>query len=173
MKIAAQIVGLFGIACSLLSFQQKDRKRVMLFQMTASALFCIQLFMVGAITGGCIDSISFIRTVVFSQNDKKWASSPAWLWVFIVAMIVTGLLTWQNAWSILPILGSVLSTIALWMKKSSHIRGISLFVGPCWLVYNLVHGAYTGALNEVLAMTSIMIGIFRHDLKRKTKTENT
>ncbi|MBE6637762.1 MAG: YgjV family protein [Ruminococcaceae bacterium] len=173
MKIAAQIVGLFGIACSLLSFQQKDRKRVMLFQMTASALFCIQLFMVGAITGGCIDSISFIRTVVFSQNDKKWASSPIWLGVFIVAMIVTGLLTWQNAWSILPILGSVLSTIALWMKKSSHIRGISLFVGPCWLVYNLVHGAYTGALNEVLAMTSIMIGIFRHDLKRKSKTENT
>ena len=173
MKIAAQIVGLLGIVCSLLSFQQKERKKVMLFQMTASALFCIQLFMVGAVTGGFIDSISFLRTVVFSQNDKKWASSPAWLGIFIVAMVGTGILTWQNAWSILPILGAVLSTIALWMKKASHIRGISLLVGPCWLVYSLVHGAYTGALNEVLAMTSIIIGIFRHDLKRKTKTENT
>ena len=85
MKIAAQVVGLVGIICSLLSFQQKERKHVMLFQMTASALFCIQLFMVGAITGGCVDSISFVRTVVFSQNDKKWAASPVWLGVFIVA----------------------------------------------------------------------------------------
>jgi len=173
MNIAAQIVGLVGIVCSLLSFQCKERKRVMLFQMSASALFCIQLFMVGAITGGCIDSISFVRTVVFSQNDKKWASSPIWLGVFIIAMIGTGILTWQDGWSILPIIGSVLSTIALWMKESKHIRGISLLVGPCWLIYNLIHGAYTGALNEVLAMTSIIIGIIRHDIKRKTEGENT
>ena len=141
----------------------------MLFQMTASALFCIQLFMVGAITGGCVDSISFVRTAIFSQNDKKWASSPIWLGVFVVAMIVTGIFTWEDAWSILPIIGSVLSTIALWMKKSSHIRIISLFVGPCWLIYNLIHGAYTGALNELLAMTSIVIGIVRYDLGKKSK----
>ncbi len=172
MDIAAQIVGLAGIVCSLLSFQQKERKHVMLFQMIASALFCIQLFMVGAITGGCVDSISFIRTAVFSQNDKKWASSPIWLGVFIVAMIGTGILTWQDGWSILPIIGSVLSTVALWMKNSKHIRVISLFVGPCWLIYSLIHGAYTGALNEVLAMTSIVIGMVRHDIKRNPKVES-
>ena len=172
MKIAAQVVGLVGIICSLLSFQQMERKHVMLFQMTASALFCIQLFMVGAITGGCVDSISFVRTVVFSQNDKKWAASPVWLGVFIAAMIATGILTWQDGWSILPIIGSVLSTVALWMKKSGHIRIISLFVGPCWLVYNLIHGAYTGALNEVLAMISIVIGMVRHDIRRKPGAES-
>lgn len=172
MNIAAQIVGLIGIVCSLLSFQQKERKRVMIFQMTASALFCIQLFMVGAITGGCVDSISFVRTAVFSQNDKKWASSSVWLAVFIAAMIATGIMTWQNAWSVLPIIGSVLSTIALWMKKSGHIRIISLFVGPCWLIYNLINGAYTGALNEVLAMTSIVIGIVRHDIGKRSKDNN-
>ena len=116
-----------------------------------------------------MDSISFVRTAIFSQNDKKWASSPIWLGVFVVAMIVTGIFTWEDAWSILPIIGSVLSTIALWMKKSSHIRIISLFVGPCWLIYNLIHGAYTGALNEVLAMTSIVIGIVRYDLGKKSK----
>ena len=168
INIAAQAVGLVGIMCSLISFQQKERKWVLVFQMTASAMFCLQLFMVGAITGGCIDSISFVRTAVFSQNDKKWASSPVWLWVFIAAMIATGILTWQDGWSILPIIGSVLSTIALWMKKPRNIRMISLFVGPCWLVYNLIHGAYTGAVNEALAMTSIIIGMIRYDIIRKS-----
>ena len=171
MNIAAQAVGLIGIACSLISFQYKKREKVMLFQMIASAMFCIQLFMVGAVTGGCIDSISFVRTAIFSQNDKKWASSPIWLYVFIIAMIGTGILTWQDGWSILPILGSVLSTIALWMKKASHIRIVSLFVGPCWLVYNIVHGAYTGAVNELLAMASIIIGIVRHDEKKSSENK--
>lgn len=167
----AQIIGIFGLICSLLSFQMKNRKWIMAFQMTASLSFSTQLFMLGAVTGGCVDMISFIRTMIFSQNSKKWASSPVWLYVFIVIMILTGILTWQNAWDILPIAGSILSTVALWMKREKHIRLISLTVGPCWLVYNLVKGAWSGALNEVLAMTSIMIGLIRNDREKKNKTE--
>ena len=169
MMLAAQLIGAVGIICSIFSFQHKERKRVMLFQTLASFLFCVQLFMVGAVTGGLVDFISLIRTVIFSQNHKKWASSSDWLIIFIFAMVVSGIFTWQNGWSILPILGSVLSTVALWMKKASHIRFVSLFVGPCWFIYCLVHSAYTGALNEVFAMISIIIGIVRYDLKNKTK----
>ena len=167
MNIAAQIVGIFGIVLSLLSFQLKQRKYIMLFQMTASLMFSAQLFMVGAITGGCLDMISFVRTLIFANNSKKWASSPLWLVGFICVMIATGIMTWENAWSLLPILGAVLSTVALWMKEEKYIRLISLFVGPCWPIYNLVNGAYTGAANEVLAMTSIVIGMIRHDRKKR------
>lgn len=167
MNIAAQIVGAFGILFSLLSFQFAKRKYILLSQMTASLLFSLQLFMVGAITGGCLDMISFVRALIFMNNQKKWASSKLWLLGFVVVMIITGIITWENAWSILPIIGSILSTVALWMKKGKHIRMISLLVGPCWLVYNIINGAYTGAFNEVLAMTSIVIGLLRHD--RETK----
>lgn len=171
MNIPAQIVGIAGIVCSLLSFQQKERKMVMLFQMFASALFCIQLFMVNAITGAALDLISSVRTILFAifmHSNKKWASSPVWPALFITALVITGIFTWQDGWSILPILGSVLSTVALWMKKASHIRLISLSVGPCWMIYNMVTGAYSGALNELMAMTSIVIGMLRHDRKQKT-----
>ena len=170
MNIAAQVVGLFGIVLSLLSFQLKERKYIMLFQMTASLMFSAQLFMVGAITGGCLDMISFVRTLIFANNSKKWASSPLWLVGFICVMIATGIMTWENGWSILPILGSILSTVALWMKKERNIRLVSLMVGPCWMVYNAVKGAYTGALSEVIAMTSIIIGLLRHDRKKKEIT---
>ena len=163
MNIAAQIVGAFGILFSLLSFQFAKRKYILLSQMTASLLFSLQLFMVGAITGGCLDMISFVRSLIFLNNQKKWASSKLWLAGFILVMIVTGILTWENGWSILPIIGSILSTVALWMKEGKHIRMLSLLVGPCWLVYNIINGAYTGAFNELLAMTSIVIGLIRHD----------
>ena len=148
MNVAAQIIGTAGIVFSLLSFQFPKRKYIMIFQMLASLLFSTQLFMVGAITGGCLDLISFVRTLIFG---------------FILLMIVTGIFTWKDSWSILPIIGSVLSTVALWMTKEKHIRMVSLTVGPCWFIYNIVKGAYTGALNEVFAMTSIVIGMLRHD----------
>ena len=165
MNLVAQAVGVVGIVFSLLSFQQKERKNILLLQMAASLMFSTQLFMVGAITGGCLDLISFIRTLVFFNNNKKWAASNGWLYFFVAFMIFTGILTWQDGWSILPIVGAILSTTAFWMKKEKHIRIIALFVGPCWILYNVVTGAYTGALNELLAMTSIVIGLFRHDWK--------
>ena len=174
MNIAAQIVGTVGIILSLLSFQFSKRKHIMLFQMLASLLFSAQLFMVGAITGGCLDLISFVRTLIFSNNTKQWAKSKLWLFGFILLMIVTGVLTWKDWWSMLPIIGSVLSTVALWMAKEKHIRLLSLAVGPCWFIYNMVKGAYTGALNEVFAMTSIVIGMLRHDKhKEEFKNEST
>lgn len=170
--ILTQAVGGVALVCSLLSFQQKKRSYLMALQMTASLLFAIQLFMVGAITGGCLDLISFVRTLIFSFNgDRKWAKSPLWLAFFLTVMIATGIATWNDIFSLLAIVGSCLSTIALWMKNGKRIRLVSLFVGPCWIVYNLVHGAYTGALNEMIAIASIVIGMIRHDFKRKDKTE--
>ena len=163
MNILAQLVGVVGIAFSLLSFQFSKRKHIMLFQMLASLSFSTQLFMVGAVTGGCLDLISFVRTLIFANNSKGWAKSKGWLYGFLAVMLATGALTWENGWSILPILGSMLSTVAFWMTKEKHIRLVSLTVGPCWMVYNIVKGAYSGALNEVLAMASIVIGLLRHD----------
>ena len=86
-------------------------------------------------------------------------------------MVITGTATWKSCWDLLPIAGSLLSTIALWMKSEKKIRLISLTVGPCWLLYNLVIGAWAGALNEVLAMTSIVIGLIRNDIRKTDKTE--
>ena len=166
--IIAQIIGGIGLICSLLSFQCKNRKKIMTFQMLGSLSFCVQLFVLGAITGGYLDLICFVRTIIFSKKgEKKWADSIIWLIAFSVILVVIGIITWENAYSILPIIGSVLSTIALWMKSAKNIRKISLLVGPCWFIYNIINGAITGAINELLAMTSIIIGMIRHDVKKK------
>ncbi len=170
--VFVQTIGGVSLICSLLSFQQKKRSHIMLLQMTASLLFSLQLFLLGAVTGACVDFISFIRTLVFSCRDKhKWANSPVWLVVFLLAMIGTGILTWNGGFSLLAILGSCLSTVALWMRDGRNIRRISLLVGPCWIAYCLAYGSYTGILNEVIAMTSIIIGMIRLDMKKTAETE--
>ena len=85
--IFVQGVGAVALVCSMLSFQQKDRKSIMILQMTASLLFSSQLFLLGAVTGGCLDLISFVRTLIFSNNEKKnWAKSPVWLWFFVAVI---------------------------------------------------------------------------------------
>ena len=170
--ILTQGIGLFALVLSLLSFQMKKRSALLAMQMTASLLFSLQLFLLEAWTGAVLDLISFVRTLIFSNNtNKKWAQNPLWLIFFAAVMITTGILTWKDYISLFAILGSLLSTLALWMKNPKHIRIVCLFVGPCWIVYNTIMGAYTGAINEVIAMTSIIIGLVRYDMKKKPVEE--
>lgn len=166
-QIITQLVGYVALVLAMISFQMKKRSRLMAFQMSASLTFCIQLLMAGAITGGCLDFISFIRTIIFSMNDKyKWAKSPLWFVFFVVALVVVGIITWGGWISICAILGAVFSTIALWMKDAKKVRLISLLVAPCWIIYNIYYGTWAGVINELIATTSIVIGIIRLDLKK-------
>ncbi len=171
MKIASYLAGLAAIVLALLSFQFKKRKYIMLSQMSASLMSALQYFLIGAFTGGYLDVISFLRTLIFSFNGKKWASSKLWLILFIAAMVGSGISSWAGWISLLPIAGSVFSTVALWMKKEKYIRLISLFAGPCWIIYALFTGAYAAIFNELLAMASIIIALIRHDRKKPEENE--
>ena len=162
----SQGVGLVAIVCSLLSFQAKKRSGIMAMQMSASMLFCIKLFLLGAWTGACLDLISFFRTLIFANNQKKWASSPLWLLFFATVMVVTGIFTWESPLSLLAILGALFSTLALWMKKEQYIRLISLLVGCCWIIYYIPFKDFTGIASESIAIISILIALLRFKSKK-------
>lgn len=173
-----QGIGFASLILSLLSFQAKKRPVILLLQTLASLLFSCQLFLLpGGLAGGWLDLIACVRTLTFAllaryvAEGKKWASSPLIPTAFMLAMIAVGAMTWEGGYTLLAILGSLLSTLALFMKRERNIRLISLLVGPCWFTYNLIVGSYSGAINEVVAVTSIIIGIIRHDIPKK-KTEN-
>ena len=115
----SQGLGIIAIVCSLLSFQAKKRSGIMALQISASLLFCTKLFLLGAFTGACLDLISVFRTLIFANNQRKWASSPLWLLFFALLMVATGIYTWQSPLDLLAILGALFSTLALWMKKEN------------------------------------------------------
>lgn len=171
--VLVQAIGYVSLVLSLLSFQAKRRGVILLLQTLASLFFSCQLFLLpGALAGGLLDLIACLRTLTFSllaarAADKPWSRSVLIPIGFSVVMIAVGILTWEAWYTVLAILGSVLSTVALFMSKERHIRLISLLVGPCWFVFNIIVGSQAGAINEVIAVTSIIIGIIRHDLPKR------
>ncbi len=166
--ILVQSVGWIALICSAISFQQKKRLGILLWQATATLVSSVYLFLLGAYEGACLDLLSFAGKMIFSKGGAVLGISlPVWRMVFLAAMLVAGILTWADIFSLLAILASCLSLLALSMKQPAKIRLISLFVSPCWIVYNWVYHAYPSILMECIALTSIIIGIIRYDIKKK------
>lgn len=160
----AQAIGLLSLILSLISFQQKKRMGILLFQMAASFSCAVSLILLGGIAGGLLDLIAFSRTVVFSLRDRySWASSPVWLIFYAIVIVAVGILTGEQGSfvSLFAVFGTLFSTVALWMRSEKRMRTISLFAGPCWIAYNLYYSSCFGVLNELIAMTSIVIALIR------------
>ena len=168
----AQAIGFLSLLLSLLSFQMRRRSAVLLLQMLASISCAVSLIILGGIAGGILDVVAFSRTLVFSMADRyKWAGSRACLFTYFAIIIAVGILTWDEGSiaTLFAILGTLLSTLALYMKNEQRLRLFSLFVGPCWIAYNLIYSSCFGILNEIIAMTSITIALIRMKSKKSVK----
>lgn len=170
MDTIAQILGIIALSFAVVSYQQKTHKRILVFQLLANTTFCIHFIMLGAVTGGILNAVAATRAIIFVNKGKKWAENKIWLWVFCAVSIIVGILTWKDLYSILPILGMLCTTAALWIKTPKYVRLVSFPSSPLWLVYNAVNNSFAGAITEIITMCSIIIAIIRLDLNKNTKS---
>lgn len=171
MDIVAQIIGFGGAALNTLSFQQKKRKGIITLQIFAAILFIIHFILLGAYTGAAMNFVSLVRSVVFINNDKKWAKSPAWLVFFVIVSIIASAYTWVDWASVLPATAMILTTVSYWLKSERKIRFVTFPSSPCWLIYDFITGSVSGVITEIFVMSSLIIAIIRYDIKKEKKVK--
>ena len=166
--IIAQIIGFCAMATAITSFQLRKRKSILIFQLICTALWTLHFLVLGNLTGCVLNGVQTVRCVVYYfKETQKWAQNKLWLYLFLAAGVVVGVLTWENAWSLLPIVGMLISTVSLWMNNPKHIRLLNLPVSAVWLVYDIVCKSYAGVCNEIFLLVSVTMALFRLDYKKK------
>ena len=167
MQIAAQIFGAFGMAALFMSYQQTERKKLIGCKLTADVMWVVHYLLLGAIGGAIPNFVGIFRELVFMQSDKKWARSPVFPALFILINWGLAIATWRSALTLLPICASAAFTIALWAKNPKLTRMIGAPVSTAFLIYDLIVGSWIGAVNESVAIISIVSSFIRNDLNKK------
>ena len=173
----AQGIGIVAMAMNIFSYQMKSKKGIIAMQFFGTMLFSVSFFMLGATVGAILNAIAAFRGIVFMYKEKFRATHIGWLVGFVAAFVAAYVLTFTvfgkeftaiNALvEILPVVGMTASTIGFRKDNAKDIRRYSLICSPCWLVYNTVSLAAGAIICEVLSLASIIIAIFRYDVKRK------
>jgi len=169
MKIIANIIGIAAVAMFVLSYQLKTRRGILFLNAGSRVFYVLQYLLLGAFEGAVLDIVALLVSVLAQRKDSGWLKKHPGLTVlganlFVVAM---GLLFYKDIFSLLPILGVLFETGALWLNRERQIRFVSFFGAPFWLAYNLIFAAYGSAVGNVLTMVSIGIAIVRYDILRR------
>jgi len=167
MVLFAQIIGLFAVLTFLLSYQQKQRKNIILWNTTSRVLYIIQYIILGAYEGAVLDILGALSSVVAQKKETRIIKNYVRFFVVGINLLIlaVGLSMYKNFFSLFPIAGVILHTSAFWITDEKIIRRVSFMGSPFWLVYNLASFAYGSAVGDILTMISIGIAIYRYDIK--------
>lgn len=174
--VTAQAIGILACVVALLSYQCKTQKRIMLFQVGSQFLFSVNLLMLGMISGMMLNILGLVRALIYTQrNERKWAASRVWVYVFIPLIIASGIISatvFKEGWvAFLPVGGMIITTFAGRCKEASKVRLLTLFNSPFWFIYNVIGGSIGPIITEIAGSASIIIGMIRLDRKGKSSSE--
>lgn len=162
METLGQILSIIGMALTIVSFQMKTKKQILMVQSVGSFFFLASYLLFGSWAAVCLNVVFLIRNTVFYFKNKKWASHTIWLWVILILVVAAGAWGFKTYLDILPIVGAIFGTVAAYVKTENMFRLLKLGDSPCWLIYNISIPSIGGSVCEVINIISILVGLVRY-----------
>lgn len=172
-QIVGQLFGFVAIGVSYFIFQQKNRKRLLVFKRIADLLWVTHFALIGGYTAMATTGVGVARDLVFLQSGKGFFKSKLWLYLFLLAFPATLLFTYNGLLSIFPVLSSVIATVGFWCKKVQNTKKFALCQSVGMLLYNSFVGSVAGIVNEILVLTSIAISHYHNNAYKRGKKGNS
>lgn len=170
MFILAQICGLIALLMTIINIQLKSKEKIVMLNVWANIAVTIQYFLLGAHTGAVISILNAIRDVVYFLFKKKSLKpSILVLLIFEIVAIISGIISWQDIWSVIPIVVTIIYTYGLWQDDIKILRITTVIIGYGWTIYDIVVKAYVAALQVIAQGTSALIALAINNKNKKDK----
>lgn len=158
----AQIMGLIALILISLSYQCKTKKNFLFTQIFSNIFFALQYFLLHAYSAFCSNIVSITRTIIFYIYTKRKKEIPIYFPIFIIStIIIIGIITYKDLYSIIPIIIAISYTIATYQKNLKITYIISIITCLLWIIYNKEVNAYIGIISSIIELIASSIGLFR------------
>ncbi len=111
--------------------------------------------------------VSVLRCTCFYEKNKKDEKLDyKELIFFLILIIIAGIFTYQNIYSLIPIIIGILYTYSIWQKNLTVFRMIYVIAAVGWIIYNVIVGAYITIIGNTLEFLFGLCSIWKNDLKK-------
>ena len=168
MYVTSQIIAAVSTLILITYAVMKVNRNVILIcNIAINVLLGVHYLLLESYSGAICSGITAIMVWVFCYKDKceimrlRIFGVPVIPIFFTVLFIVSGYLSWQDVWSVIPVTGNILLVIALWNDNENIIKGIFIIVGLMWIILNLHLRSVANIVGQCLSVTSNIIYFVR------------
>ncbi len=159
--LISQILVTIAICFDLLSFQFKERPKIIACLIISCILISCHFAILGYWTA---TGLGLLATVRFMAS--LFTTSKKVMGLFMCASVAISIVSYSGILSILSCLGSLFGTVGTFCKDDKRLRQILLVGTSLWLVHNILAKSPTAVLMEALFIASNLVGYYRFYLKR-------
>jgi hypothetical protein len=169
-----QFLGAVALVFVFFSWNAKGRKGIFTLQSINLVFFTFHYVLLGAYTGALMCVVVLLRNFVFVKKGvKKWASHVVWLYLFSVLSIAVLALSWNGWISILPVVAVTIGMYGMFKENTKEMRFYNLINSLIWVPYTISVHSYSGLLSQLVGISGVLVGMYRHDRKNTKAVQNS
>ena len=160
--IISQILALISFILSLFAYYRKKKKDIMLTMIFSNFLNLIHYVILDATSGYLTKILAIIRDFFVVIKEKyKWKSN-FYLIFFVLVYIIIWVITYENIYSLLPLLAALIYIISIWNWNELIIKKSAFLTYFLWLIYNIFVWSIVAIIANVISIISSFIAILKH-----------
>ena len=157
-----QMIGGIGYFLLALSFYKKEKKEILIMQVISYIFFTIHYYLLNAITGTMCNILGLISLVIIYYLSVKNKNKKTIVLIMIPILLIISLLTYQNIFSIFPIIAVIISLLSFINDNENIIRFIGIISAIGWLIYAIVYHSYVAIIFEIFIIISMVIAYLKN-----------
>lgn len=166
--IIVQIIGGIGYATLAASYYKKNKKEILFMQIIAYIMFTIHYYLLNGITGAICNFVGLFALIAIYLFEKyKWKNKNLVSYIFIILLLIINIASFQNVFSIFPLIASTIVIISFLMDNEDYIRAIGVISAVCWLIYAIVYKSYIAIVFEVITLVGTLIAFLKNTKNSK------
>lgn len=161
--ILIQAIGAIGYSTLALSYFNKEKKQILFMQIIAYIFFTVHYYLLNGVTGAICNFIGLLALIAIYLFDKyKLKNKILVSSIFIALLFIINIVTFQNFFSIFPLIASIIVIISFLDDDENSIRWIGILSAICWLIYAIVYKSYIAIVFEVITLINVGIAFFKN-----------
>ena len=160
--IGSQIFALVALILNLLAVQNRRKVQIINFGVVGGACAMLHYLLLGAWPGVATKAVGTVRNAFAAYESHKHKRSKILPLIFVSFYIAGGFLTYESAFSMLPIIAASLYTISIYLGNAMTIRYVAGISSGLWLIYNFHVMSVVGIVSEIVFITNDLIAIYRY-----------
>lgn len=152
-----EITGWAAVLFCVISYFFRNLNWLLFFEGLATVCSAAEFFMLGEYTGAVIKLITLILLIAV-EKKVKISKGPVCMIIFLAAVIVTAVLTWNGSASLFALLSGIINVLSFYVLKG-NIRRLLLLAAICplYIAHDVIIESVPGIAEEVISMIHVVV----------------
>ena len=160
-EFLGQALSILAVLITFISYQARGKRTILIIHSTSIICICLSYLFLGAISGFVLNVICFMRNIAYCLPISGKKANFALTLFFTAVMIAVGVFSWQDIFSLFIIVALAINTFVMGAGTPQQLRKSILLTSTLVIIYNSIVFNLGGIINEIIAITSSIIGIIR------------